>query len=204
MCEKILSLAVKMKKSFLSTLLRLNKSVFSFNELILLYGQSMSIKALVSKLSYYVKKGELYHIRRGLYAKNSNYDRLELATKILIPSYISFETVLLKAGIIFQYYSQIFVASYESKQLMVDGQQYIFRRIKDPILTASVGIDNKENYSIASPERAFLDILYLHKDYYFDNLLPLHWDKVYEILPIYNKKRVHKLVDYYYKLAKEK
>lgn len=192
------------EKSFLNKLLRLNKSVFSFNELVLLYGRTMSTHALISKLSYYVKNDELYHIRRGLYAKNHNYDRYELATKIFIPSYISFETVLLKSGIIFQYYSQIFVASYKSKQLVIDEQQYIFRRIKDPVLTASAGIENKENFSIASAERAFLDILYLNKDYYFDNLAPLNWDKIYEILPIYNKKRMNRLVDAYYKSTREK
>jgi len=41
-------------------------------------------------------------LRRGLYAKDNSYDKNELATKIYIPSYISFETVLRNAGAIFQ------------------------------------------------------------------------------------------------------
>jgi len=39
----------------------------------------------------------------------------ELAVKINTPSYISFETVLAQAGVIFQFYESVFVASHLSK-----------------------------------------------------------------------------------------
>jgi len=39
--------------------------------------------------------------RRGIYAKDKNYDRLELANRIYTPSYISLETVLSREGIVF-------------------------------------------------------------------------------------------------------
>ena len=35
------------------------------------------------RLHYYVSQGDLYRIRKGLYSKNENYNRLELATPIL-------------------------------------------------------------------------------------------------------------------------
>ena len=147
----------------------------------------------------------MYHIRRGLYAKNAHYDRLELATKIYTPAYISLETVLAKSGIIFQYYSQIFVATYQSKELNCDGQTYVFKTIKPTILTNSQGIEVRDNYSIATPERAFLDTIYLNKEYYFDNLEPLNWNTVYSLLPIYSNKsmveRVKKYHDSYKKDA---
>lgn len=183
-----------MQKQFLKSLLREHQTVFSFKELLLKFKPD-KIKTLQSQLHYYVNNGDLHHIRRGLYARDSNYNRLELATKILTPSYISFETVLSSAGIIFQYYSQIFVASYQSREIVCDEKKYIFRTIKPTILTNSLGINIEAGYSIASPERAFLDIIYLDKNYHFDNLEPLDWDKVYEILPLYGnsismKKRV--------------
>ena len=153
---------------------------------------------LKRRLNYYVKKGKLHSVRRGIYAKDVNYDKLELATKILTPSYISFETVLGQSGITFQYYSQIFVASYLTREIIIDNQIYSFKKIKDSILTNETGIKVKNNYYIASPERAFLDVVYLNKNYHFDNLINLNWHKVYKILQIYGgNKRMEKKIRKY-------
>lgn len=188
----------------MSEILRSNKTVFSFKDLLLLWGDLNQLTA-ATRVNYYVRKGELYHIRRGLYAKDKNYDKFELATKIFTPSYISFETVLGKAGITFQFYGKIFVATYQSKEITCDGQIYSFKTIKASILTSAAGIEKKENYSIASPERAFLDVIYLYKDYHFDNLSPLNWQKIFETLPIYGgNKRMEKKVKRYYEAAKNK
>ena len=191
-----------MADNVLREILRLKKTVFSFKEL-LMFWPNTDTKILKSKINYYIKQGELYHIRRGLYSKDTHYDHLELATKILIPSYISFETVLLSAGIIFQYYKSIFVATYQSRNIICDGQEYTFKTIKSSVLTNTLGVEIKENYSIASTERAFLDVIYLNKDYHFDNLAPLNWDKVYEILPIYENQRMAKMVKIYHESFKK-
>lgn len=187
-----------MKKS-LKVLLRSHMTVFSFKDLRLLW--SGTAQNVMLRVSYYIKRGELYHIRRGFYAKDKNYDRYELATKIYTPAYISFETVLISSGINFQYYSQIFVASYQTRSIICDGQTYTYKKLKASILLNPDGIEKKENYSIASTERAFLDILYIHKDYYFDNLSPLNWKRVFEILPIYENKRMAKVVNRLYEQA---
>lgn len=181
------------KGDFLSKLLRSDKTVFSFSDIILSW-KEMDTSSAIARVSYYVKNNQLIRLRRGLYAKDNSYDKNELATKIYIPSYISFETVLRNAGAIFQWYDSIFVASYKTKEIEVDGQKYGFRTIKPEILTNSLGIVNMGNYHIASPERALLDILYLNKDYYFDSLSIFNWEKVYEILPIYRNKRIVKKV----------
>lgn len=191
-----------MKKNVLQEILRSSETVFSFKELLLRF-RNNDVQTLKSKLNYHVKNGDLYHIRRGLYSKDANYNHLELATKILTPSYISFETVLSSAGIIFQYYSQIFVASYQSRNIICDGTTYTFKTIKSEILTNSQGIEILKTYSIATPERAFLDIIYLNKHYHFDNLEPLNWDKVYTIIPIYENKSMQKRVDQYYNSFKK-
>ncbi len=187
-----------MEKSNILRILRSEASVFSFKE-ILLASNEEKPQLLKRRLSYYLKKGELYSIRRGLYAKDKKYNRLEAATKIFTPSYISFETILVEAGIIFQYYASIFVATYQTKEIICDGQTYSFRKIKDTILINNAGVEDKGTYFAATKERAFLDILYLNKDYYFDNLGPLDFDKVLVLLPIYHNKRMTKKVQAYFK-----
>ena len=164
----------------------------------------IDVQTAKKRVNYYVQSGDLYPIRRGIYAKDKNYDRFELATKIFTPAYISFETVLGHAGVTFQYYSQIFVASYQTKEIVADGQKIVFKTLKDSILTNSAGIENKENYAIASPERAFLDVVYLSKEYHFDQLSLLNWDKVNEILAIYGKnKKMRDRVSKYYQFVQE-
>ena len=122
-----------------------------------------------------------------------------MATKIYTPSYISFETVLAKAGIVFQFHGQIFVASYVTREITTDDQTYSYKRVRDSILTNRIGVEAKDNYYIASPERAFLDVVYSNKDYHFDNLSPLNWERVFEILPIYENKNMEKKVKRYHK-----
>ena len=192
-----------MEKADILNILKSNNTVFSFKEILLTSGESNP--ALLRRRIYsYIKNGQLYGIRRGLYAKDKNYDKLELATKIFIPAYVSFETVLAEAGVTFQHYSQIFVASYQTKEIDCDGQIFSFKKLKTNILNNNSGIENKGFYSIASKERAFLDIVYLNKDYHFDNLSPLDWDKVFSILPLYENKRMTKKVNQYYKDFKSK
>ena len=192
----------KVKKGeYLGILLRSKKTVFSTKDVALLWSDTNIFAAKV-RLSYYVKKEKLIRLRKGIYAKDRNYDRYELATKILKPSYISFETVLGASGMTFQYYSQIFVASYVKRDVTCDGQLYSFRTIKNPVLINPKGIDKDREYSIASKERAFLDTIYRSKDYYFDNLSPLDWNKVFEVLQIYKNKKMEKKVNKYYKYYK--
>lgn len=188
----------KKGKSSLIDILKSEMTVFSFKDILLASGEN-NPALLRRRLSHYIKKGYLYPLRRGLYAKDKSYNKLELATRIFTPSYVSFETVLAEAGIIFQFYGQVFVASYKTKEIVCDNQVYSFKKIKDSVLTNSAGMENKANLSIASKERAFLDTLYLNKAYHFDNLKPIDWDKVFEILEMYGNKRMAKKVQEYYK-----
>src|SRR3989344_6266680 len=111
------------KGDYLDILLRSEKTVFSTKDIALLW-QDTGTNAAQVRLNYYVKLGKLIRIKRGLYAKDKNYSKYELATNILRPCYISFETVLGASGVTFQYYGQIFVASYLKRELVCDGQRY--------------------------------------------------------------------------------
>jgi hypothetical protein len=173
-----------MKNGFLKSLLRSSQTVFTFKDLLLQW-DGIDVVTARKRVNYYIQTKALYPIRRGIYAKDDKYDPFELATKIYTPAYISFETVLGNAGITFQYYGQLFVATYQSRGLEIGGQRIVFRTLKNSILINSSGIVNKGSYSIATPERAFLDTVYLNKDYHFDHLAPLDWDRVYALLPVY-------------------
>jgi hypothetical protein len=185
------------KGEYLDILLRSKNSVFSTKDIALLWRETQTSTAQV-RLNYYVKAGKLIRVRRGIYAKDKNYDKYEFATKIFRPSYVSFETVLGASGMTFQYYGNIFIASYIKREIKCDGQTYSFVKIKDTILSNPKGIDQTGEYAIATRERAFLDTIYRSKKYYIDNLSPLDWDKVFEILPIYNNKKMAKTVQKYY------
>lgn len=186
------------KGEYLEILLRSSKTIFSTKDAALLWSENDK-KTITDRLKKYAKTGKLVRVRRGLYAKDNNYDRFELATRIYTPSYISFETVLTREGINFQYYGNIFVASYINREITVGDQKITFVRMKDYVLSNTVGIEHKGTYAGATKERAFLDRIYVSKDYYFDNLASLDWDKVFEILSIYHNKRLEKKVKKYFK-----
>lgn len=185
------------KGEYLDILLRSSQTIFSTKDASLLWNEDNE-SIITDRLKSYVKVGKLIRLRRGLYAKDENYNRLELATRINTPSYISFETVLASSGMVFQYYGNIFVASYIKRSMEVDGQKIEFIRMKDYVLTDTTGIENIDGYARATKERAYLDRIYVSKKYYFDNLSSLNWDKVFEILPIYHNKRMEKTVKKYY------
>lgn len=193
---------MKYNKKPLSGILRSPKTVFTFKDISLIWENS-DRKSVISGINYYVNSNQLYRIRRGIYAKDENYSKDELATRIYTPSYISFETVLGREGLNFQYYSQIFLASYLTREITIDNQVYTFRKIKDDVLANPLGIENKTETSIATRERAFLDILYINPNYHFDNADPLDWERVFEILPIYRNKKMAKIVNDWYKYTKQ-
>ena len=186
-----------MEKADILQILRKNNSVFTFKDIALIWGET-NPRNVQKKIYRYIKAGKLYPIRRGIYAKDKNYNKLGLATKIYTPSYISFETVLAEKGVIFQHYSQIFVASYLSREIECDGQKYIFKKIKNSALTDGTGIEKKDNFYAATAERAFLDAIYLYKDYHFDNLESINWDLCFKIVPIYKNNNLKKKLQSYY------
>ena len=185
------------KGGYVEILLRSPKTVFSTKDVALLWGEEKERK-ISGRLYKYVKAGKLVKVHRGIYAKGKDYNRFELATRIYTPSYISFETVLTRTGINFQYYGNIFVATYVTREIEVDGHRVLFIRMKDYVLSNTSGIEHKDGIAMATKERAFLDRVYISKDYHFDNLDSLDFDKVFEILPIYHNKRMEKKVKTYF------
>ncbi|OGY85381.1 MAG: hypothetical protein A2233_04960 [Candidatus Kerfeldbacteria bacterium RIFOXYA2_FULL_38_24] len=170
---------------------RSKKTVFTTKELAIFWGEQ-NIQTLKSKINYYVKRGKIINLRKGLYAKNEHYNQHELAVSIFVPSYISFETILQKNGINFQYYETIFIASIRSATTTIHNQLFQFRKLKKDVLYNTNGLVHKETYTEASTERAVLDLLYLNKLEHLDNPRGVNWNKCEELAPLYNNQQLIK------------
>jgi hypothetical protein len=173
------------------------RTVFRLTDIALLVGDT-DFQSLNKKLNYYVRTGKLANPRKGIYTK-PNYNYEELACAIYTPSYISLEYTLQKAGLIFQYDSRVTAVSYLSRTVDVEGRVVQFRKVKSELLINTEGVIRQDNHvNIASTERAFLDLLYLDPDFYFDNPSLLNKDLVNRLLPFYQSKtmfrRVNKLL----------
>ena len=172
------------------------KTILTTKDIALIWEETNTVN-LTSKIKYYAKEGSLIRLTRGVFAKNKEYEVKELATSIYTPSYISFETVLREAGIIFQHHDSIFVAGHYPTTKKIDDKTITFRKLKDSVLYSAVGIKNEKNYSIATPERAFLDTIYLSPKFYFDNLRSINWGTCFELAKIYDNKQLIKRLKKY-------
>ncbi|MDR2125921.1 MAG: hypothetical protein LBP63_03730 [Prevotellaceae bacterium] len=159
----------KKNKDILFEIYKDSRTVFRINDISILLGDIDDL--LYKKLNYYVNTGKLLNPRRGIYAKE-NYNAEELACLLYTPTYISLGYVLQRNSVIFQYDSAITNISYLSREIVVGKQKIQYRQIKGEILLNTAGIINRDNINIATPERAFLDTLYLTKYFYFDNINP--------------------------------
>ncbi|MEK7526279.1 MAG: hypothetical protein AAB546_02275 [Patescibacteria group bacterium] len=190
-----------MENSLLLTLYARPETVFTVDEIFLLF-PNISAGSLLDRLYYFAKVGKLNKLHRGVYAK-IDYQPKELAAKLYRPAYLSLETVLLSAGVIFQFYEKtLFVISHLTKEVTIDGTTIHYHRIKKEILANAKGVEFRDGYWIATPERAFLDAIYIYKDYHFDNLGILDWEKIKELKTVYENKAFEVRVRQYYKIYK--
>ena len=181
-----------MNDRFTEAIYKSDRTVFKLKDIGMLTNNRSADNLKVS-VNYYVSRGVVRRVRKGLYVKEP-YLPEELAGRIYSPSYISLETVLEKAGVIFQYSQVITAVSYLSRSIAVDGMEISYYKIKNAILVDSRGITSDKNVNIATPERAFLDRLYLSKNYYFDNIGVLDTDVIQSLLDVYKSKELEKRV----------
>ena len=175
------------QKNVLEVIFNSTRSVFNVQSLRMLTECEDSQK-LTKSLHYYVKEGKIRNPRRGIYTK-ATYNEREMACSLFRPAYISLEYVLQRAGVVFQYDDTITCVSYLNRIAEVDEKIYQFRIINPELWIGMEGIDQNDNILIATPERAFLDMVYLSAGHcYFDNLHPLNKTKVKQLLPLYQSK----------------
>lgn len=175
------------QKNVLEIMLASPRSVFNVQALMLMT-ESEDSKKLTKSLHYYAKEGKIRNPRRGIYTK-ATYDEREMACSLFRPAYISLEYVLQRTGVVFQYDDTITCVSYLNRTSKIDGKTYQYRIINPIRWIGAEGIEQHDNILIATPERAFLDMVYLSGgNCYFDNLRPLNSTKVEHLLPHYQSK----------------
>lgn len=178
---------MSLQNNVLEVILSSSRSVFNIQSLRMLTECENSQK-LTQSLHYYVKEGKIRNPRRGIYTKAS-YNEQEMACSLFRPAYISLEYVLQRAGVVFQYDDAITCISYLNRIVEIDDKTYQFRIINPELWIGMEGIEQHDNILIATPERAFLDVVYLSAgNCYFDNLRPLNKTKVKQLLPLYQSK----------------
>ena len=178
----------------INTILSSSRTVFTTQWLAMM-DNTRTRESLNNSLRYYARTGVLHSPRNGIYTKPT-YNEQEMACALLKPSYISLEYVLARAGVTFQYSDEMTCISYQTRTIEVDGRAYSFRKINPIIWTNMQGIEQRDNIAIATPERAFLDMMYLSSGQcYFDNLHPLNKKKVQQLLPLYNSPTLTKRVE---------
>lgn len=167
------------------------RTVFTIQELMMLT-ENYDKASLCSSLHYYKGKGLILNPRGGIYAKKG-YDTTEMSCKLFYPCYISLRTVLRSKGVIFQWSTDISCICPLNRTISIDGQEYDYHRI-NPVLWADfAGIEQKEGYAIATPERAILDTMYLYPGIcYFDNLNGIDKELLLKLSTSYKNKQLEK------------
>lgn len=173
--------------NILSTLLETGKTVFRTEELSQIV--KMTTKRGFDSFLYRAKKDRmLLNPQKGIRTL-TKYDPNELACYLRQDSYISLESVLYQAGVIFQYYGNtITCVSDNTRTHTIDGKQYTYAKIASKIRHNEIGIKKYKTYSIATPERALCDMVYLYPHTHIDNPQSIDQIRLKQILPLYPKK----------------
>ena len=146
--------------------------------------------------SRYVKKGFLIRIKRNLYILKEKWLNFSLEEKFLlaniinVPSYISLMTALSYYEITTQIQRDFIesIAINYMKELDIEGSIFNYTKINKKLY---FDFYKKNDFFIASPEKAFLDSMYLMSigKYSFD-LTSLDFNK-------FDKKKINRLIKKY-------
>ena len=174
----------------LSILHQSKQTVFSTNEL-MLYWKIEHKPTLYTQIARMKTAGFLMPIQRGLYALSGlDINEFELASNLKKRSYLSFETVLTQNGVIHQWYGTYFLASDRSVTIQNQYGKFNYRSLAEKILDNRLGILPKNNYFIASTERAICDYFYKVGFQQLDDLSKINKGLLIKIAQIYQNKRL--------------
>ncbi len=121
------------------------------------------------QLSRWVKSGKLIQVRRSLYTFSERYRKTTphlfyVANRLKRGSYVSLQSALEYFGLIPEYVPTVVsVTTGRPETLSTPIGTFIFRHVKKDLFFGYEIVDFKDNQfvSIASPEKALLDLLYL-------------------------------------------
>ena len=164
----------------ISDLIKQDRKLYHSQDLAILWGISNK-NTLYTTIKRYVQRGVLISIYKGLYSTVplSQLNPLDLGKAIIHRyTYLSTESALSHAGIIFQMtYDYTFISNLP-KKVTVDSMSFLFRKLKDEYLYHPAGIEDQNGNYVANTERAVADMLYFNPRYHFDNPEAVDYGKV--------------------------
>lgn len=174
------------------------KSYFSLKDLEKISDRDKN--SLRVALSRSVKSGDITRLTSGIYTSDINNLTWEnFAVNLYTPSYISLEYALNYYNVLSQrVYAITLVTTNRKKEVTIQGQPLNYKHIKPNMFW---GYIKKEDFLIAEPEKAFLDLAYLSLNGYanFDpeemNLGSLNKQKIKKYLKKINNPRLTKLIN---------
>lgn len=150
----------------------LKVSLFSDDDLKLIFPDK-DAQAIYNSLTYHLKKKNLERFRRGLYTlslkKNEyyNFSKFTLANKLVLHSFISFESALSHHNLIPEAVYEITSVTF-SKNVVFKNSLGRFSFFYSPIEPFYLGVEKNVvlNAKIANPIRALFDLIYIRKKNY--------------------------------------
>lgn len=134
------------------------KSYFSFTDLKKI--SELSDESLKVAISRMIKNGEIIKLRKGVYALDiSKISWENFAVEMYSPSYLSFEWALARHNILSQKPINLTLAVAKRSKKIITPQNIIIYHHLQPKLFW--GFAKEDNYLLAEPEKAFLDLAYL-------------------------------------------
>ncbi len=175
--------------SKLNNLLLSGRRIWTLDDMSVIWGHTKRTDTIQSAKQY-ARSGDLTRIRAGIYAlPNEKVTATEIAGKLVVPSYITGESILRKHGASFQLSSQVTSAALKSRKITVEDTVYIYHKLHDKIFYNPLGVIENE----ATLERAVADLIYIFGGRYrFEDLSGVDWGTLREIGEIYGKKSVVK------------
>lgn len=164
-------------------LLKQKQRLFHTRDLAILWGTD-NTNTLYTTIKRYVQNGVLVAVHKGLYATIpiADIDPYTLGVSALHTyAYVSCETVLSRAGIIFQADNAITLVSSISRRFTLGDYNYIVRKMHNRLLYCDVGIERKNGILTAGLPRAVCDMLYFNPTAHFDNPKAINWPEVQTI-----------------------
>lgn len=170
----------KRNTNYQKILLEQERRVFRTADLSVLWGVDNK-NSLLTTIKRYVKAKILYRIYKGLYSVVAieKLEAYELGCALAGPlSYVTTESVLQSEGVIMQNIDAVTLLGRKKAEYLMGGRRYICRFLNSKYLVNRTGIEDGKNFSVASLERAVIDMLHLNCRYYFDNQIAIDQKRI--------------------------
>jgi hypothetical protein len=189
--------------------------LFTDNDLKLIFPEK-DHSAIYNSLAYHLKKKNVERFKRGLYSlspqrgKQYSFSKFKLANKMVLHSFISFESALSHHGLIPEAVYEISSASL-NKNLLFENSLGRFTYTFSPIELFYLGVEKDEttDAKIANPMRALFDLVYIRRKLYqksedLDNDLRIDLAELKKYLSHFKPRDILELGDLYQKKTTKK